>query len=184
MNDPLRPPMRQANYRGQINRAHSPVLAGGTPWATIMLGSLAPVLPVIPAVPVLPPFGFLLLLGWRLVRPGLLPLWAGVPLGLFDDLFSGQPFGSAILLWSLALIAVELVEARFPWRGFLHDWQAAAALIILYIVASAVFSGGKLSVAPLVLGPQILLSILSYPIVAQMIALFDRMRLARIRKIG
>ena len=92
MNDPLRPPMRQANYRGQINRAHSPVLAGGTPWATIMLGSLAPVLPVIPAVPVLPPLGFLLLLGWRLVRPGLLPLWAGVPLGLFDDLFSGQPF--------------------------------------------------------------------------------------------
>lgn len=183
MNDPLRLPMRQANYRGRINQDHSPLLAGGLPWLTIMLGSLAPVLPVIPAVPVLPPMGFMLMLGWRLVRPGLLPLWAGVPLGLFDDLFSGQPFGSAILLWSLALIAIELVEARFPWRRFVHDWQAAASLIMLYITVSAVFSGGKLAIAPYVLGPQILLSIICYPIIAQLVAMLDRVRLARIRKI-
>ena len=66
-----------------------------------------------------------MLLGWRMVRPGLLPLWAGAPLGAFDDLVSGQPFGSAILLWSLAMIAIELIETRFPWRGFWQDWFTA-----------------------------------------------------------
>ncbi len=77
----------------------------------------------------LPPFGFMLLVAWRQVRPGLLPVWAGLPLGLFDDIYSGQPFGSAMLLWSLAMILLELVEARFPWRNFLLDWLVSAVLI-------------------------------------------------------
>ena len=37
---------------------------------------------------------------------------------LFDDLYSGQPFGSAIMLWSIAAIALEIVETRLPWRNF------------------------------------------------------------------
>ncbi len=46
-----------------------------------MLGSLAPLLPIIAAGPVLPPFGFMMLLAWRMVRPGLLPLWIGPAAG-------------------------------------------------------------------------------------------------------
>ena len=38
---------------------------------------------------------------------------------MFDDLFSGQPMGSAMLLWSVAMIALEAIEQRFPWRGYL-----------------------------------------------------------------
>ena len=54
---------------------------------------------------------------WRMLRPGLLPLWAGLPMGLFDDMYSGQPLGSGILLFSLTLIALDLIELRFPWSG-------------------------------------------------------------------
>lgn len=67
--------------------------------ASILAGSLVTLLPVVATVPFLPPFGLLMFLGWRLLRPGALPVWAAAPLGLFDDLVSGQPLGSAVLLW-------------------------------------------------------------------------------------
>ena len=62
------------------------------------------------------------------------PVWAGLPLGFVDDLYSGQPFGSAMLLWSLAMIALEAIETRWPWRSFLLDWFAAAVLTSLYLL--------------------------------------------------
>lgn len=119
------------------------------------------------------------------MRPGLMPMWVGVPLGAFDDLFSGQPFGSAILLWSLTMIALELIETRFPWRGFWQDWFTAGLGILLYIFAAMLVSGATLSL-PLVqtIVPQIALSILLYPLIARMIASADRFRLSRARRIG
>ena len=107
---------------GGINRAPSPVLALATPWFSVMLASLLPSMPMITSAPVLPPLGLMLLLAWSQVRPGLLPIWAGLPLGAFDDLYSGQPFGSAILLWSLVMILLFFIEHRIPWRNFLLDW--------------------------------------------------------------
>ena len=95
----LNPQSRRDPYGSRINRRESLVLAYGLPWATILFGSLTPWLPIIAPAPVLPPFGFLLMLAWRLLRPGLLPPWAGLPLGLFDDLYSGQPMGSGVLLF-------------------------------------------------------------------------------------
>ena len=114
-------------FRKTINRAPSPFLARAVPWLSVMLASLAPTMPLIASAPVLPPLGFMFLLSWRQLRPGLLPVWAGLPLGLFDDLYSGQPFGSAMLTWSLAMIVLDVIEARFPWRSFLFDWAEAAA---------------------------------------------------------
>jgi hypothetical protein len=43
----------------------------------------------------------------------LLPVWAGTLLGLFDDMVSGQPMGSAITLWSITMLALDVIEARF-----------------------------------------------------------------------
>ena len=171
-------------YARRINRSHSPVLAYGLPWLTVMLGSLTPWLPVIAPAPVMPPFGFAILLAWRLLRPGLFPMWAGVPLGLFDDLYSGQPFGSGIFLFSLTLLAIELIELRFPWRGFLLDWAFATLILALYIVVAAMVSGAHLAPVQLtVIVPQLLLSVVIYPVIARLVALLDRLRLTRVRRL-
>ncbi|MFA7586210.1 MAG: rod shape-determining protein MreD [Novosphingobium sp.] len=168
----------------RINRAPSPAFAIATPWVTVMLGSLLPAWPYIASAPVAPPLGLLLLLAWRQGRPGLLPVWAGFPLGAFDDIYSGQPFGSAILLWSLALIAVDVVEARFPWRNFAFDWLEAAVLIPLTMLGSLLLAnaaGGNAS--PKIIIPQMLLALLLYPMIARGVALCDRVRLLPLRRL-
>ncbi len=181
----LAPSARRDAYGSKINRAHSPVLAYGVPWLTSILGSLTPLLPVIAPAPILPPLGFLIMLAWRLARPGLLPMWAGLPLGFINDLYSGQPFGSGILLFSLTMIALELIELRFPWRSFWQDWLIASTFIPIYLLASALFSGAEINLERLpILIPQVLLSVIAFPIVAKMISLLDNMRLTRVRRIG
>ncbi|HEX5643892.1 MAG TPA: rod shape-determining protein MreD [Erythrobacter sp.] len=179
-------PRTKANpYRKRINREPSPLLATGVPYATIILASLLPLLFVADTGPLLPPLGFLMLIGWRLMRPGLLPSWAGLPLGAFDDLVSGQPFGSAILLWSIAMLAIEWLEARMPWRGFWQDWLVAAAAASAYVVVSGVVSGAKLNLALAgAVMPQIGLALVAIPALSGLIAWFDRLRLQRIRKVG
>lgn len=180
----LDPRARSDLYGRRINRAHSPLRARSVPYLSIMLASVVPVLLLADVMPLTPPLGFLLLLGWRIMRPGLLPLWAGAPLGAFDDLISGQPFGSAILLWSLAMIAIELIETRFPWRGFWQDWFTAGVMLTGYGLAAVIVSGAPVTREMLLVAlPQVLLSILLYPIIARMVANLDRFRLARARRI-
>ncbi len=182
MNIRTRGPARRDEYGSRINREHSKVLAYGIPSFSILLGSLFPIFFVATAVPLVPPLGFMMLVSWRLVRPGILPIWAGFPLGLFDDLFSGHPFGSAILLWSLAMIAIELIEARFPWRGFLQDWLTGGFVMVVFLVFAAFLSGGNMG-GPMfkAIVPQILLTLLMLPIVSRLVARLDRLRLTRLR---
>ena len=180
----LNPRARRDPFGRKINRTHSPLLAYGLPWASIMLGSLTPLLPIIAPAPVIPPMGFVMMLAWRLLRPGLLPLWAGIPLGAFDDLFSGQPLGSGILLFSLALFAVELMEARLPWRSFWHDWLTASVILTCYIAAAALISGAKITPIQLTLIlPQVIVSIVLFPVFARFVALLDGLRLLRVRRV-
>jgi len=184
--DRLDPPMQHRAYgSGGINRVESPWRARSVHYVTIMLGSLLPIFVLADVMPIAPPLGFVMFLGWRLMRPGLMPLWVGVPLGAFDDLFSGQPFGSAILLWSVTMIVIEAIETRFPWRGFWQDWFTASVGIVTYILIAMLVSGAVLS-PPLFVAavPQIILSILLYPVISRLIAWFDRFRLSRSRRIG
>jgi rod shape-determining protein MreD len=181
----LDPRSRADMYGLRINRAPSPLRARSVPYLSIMAGSLLPVLLIADLMPISPFFGFLMLLGWRMVRPGLLPLWAGAPLGAFDDLVSGQPFGSAILLWSLAMIVMEVIETRFPWRGFWQDWFTAGVIAIIYWFAALIVSGASVTPEMLMAAvPQVLLSVLLYPIIARLVAGLDRFRLARARKLN
>jgi rod shape-determining protein MreD len=180
----LRLPLPTDRLRKRINRAPSPLLARSVPWITIMLGSLVPAWLVIASAPLLPPFGFLMLIAWRQLRPGLLPVWVGLPLGLFDDLYSGQPLGNAVMLWSLAVIALDMVEARLPWRNFITEWLMAAGLISAYILLSlgiANLTGGSTPV--LVILPQIVLSIFLYPLIGRLAAACDRFRLLPFREV-
>lgn len=182
MIDWMNPKSRSDQYGRRINRDHSPVLSTALPYLTIMLGSFLPSLVLTATFPFIPPVGYLVFLGWRVMRPGLLPMWAGLPLGAFDDLFSGQPFGSGILLWSITMIGFELLEMRFPWRGFLHDWFAAIFATSTYILLAIAISGAAPQVHHLIGAlPQILLSALLYPIIARMIDWLDRIRLTRVK---
>ena len=179
------PSARSDRYGKKINRDHSPVLIHGIPWLTVILGSFTPILPLIAAAPILPPIGLLFMIAWRLLRPGLLPLWAGFPFGLIDDLYSGQPFGSGILLFSCALIALDLMENRFPWRNFWQNWMTASLVLAPYLLVAAILSGSSPSLALFAVTlPQILLSILLFPIIISIAALLDRIRLLRVRRIG
>lgn len=180
----MEPRARSDAYGSRINRSHSPLIANVIPWISILLGSLIPIFAIAAALPMVPPLGFLALLGWRLVRPGLLPVWAGFPLGLFDDLFSGQPFGFAILFWSASLLAIEFVELRWPWRGFWQDWFTASLLVSLYLITGWLLSGASPTLPSLIaLIPQLLFSILAFPIIARVIARLDRLRLMRWKRL-
>lgn len=169
---------RSAPPRSRINRAPSPLVARSLPWLTVMLASLLPGWIMIASAPVLPPLGFLFFVSWQQLRPGLLPVWAGLPLGIFEDLFSGQPFGSAVLLWSLSAIVLEAIETWLPWRNFLTEWLVAIGLIVAYIVFSlalANIAGASASLHVVV--PQIVISVLSFPLVGLVVAKLDRIRL-------
>lgn len=171
--------------RKRINRAPSPLLALSLPWIVIALMSVLTTIMVIASAPVMPPLGFLAYIAWRQLRPGLLPVWAGLPLGLIDDLYSGQPFGSAVMLWSLAAIMLDVVETRLPWRNFITEWIVAAVLIALYICSSLVLANLAVAKTPILfIVPQICISILVYPLVGRAIALFDRIRLMPITDVG
>ncbi|WP_246844937.1 rod shape-determining protein MreD [Altererythrobacter sp. TH136] len=181
----LSPRARRDRYGSKINRTHSPALAYAVPWLSVMIGSLLPQLLIASAVPLLPPLGFVLLLSWRLVRPGLFPVWAGFPLGMFDDLFSGQPFGSAVLLWSLTMLGIELLETRFPWRGFVQNWIAASVIVIAYLFLAALASGAAISGTTLLaLVPQLVVTLVLIPLISRSVAALDRFRLTRVRILG
>ena len=171
--------------RKRINRAPSPILSRGVPWASVMLLSLVPFGPLFASAPIVPPLAFMALLAWRMLRPGMLPVWAGAPLGAFDDLYSGQPFGSAVLLWSCAMLAIELVDVRLRWRGFLQDWALAAGLIAAYLLLATLISNMTGGAAPLrTILPQISLSLIAHPLVTRLIAALDRLRLLPLMKVG
>lgn len=173
---------RRSSLQREINQAPSPLIAVAVPLFSVLLASLAPVLPLVASAPVMPPLGFMVMLAWFQLRPGLFPVWAGFPLGLFDDLFSGQPFGSAMLLWSLAAIFVDLLEHHFPWRGVSHEWLVGAGLIAVFLFAQVAIvdaAGGR--VHPLIVLPQLVVSVLLYPLVARAVGALDRLRLVRVR---
>lgn len=170
--------------RPRINRAPSPLLATTVPWLLVILGSLSPIWPVIASAPLVPPFGFIFLVAWQQLRPGIFPVWAGLPLGIVDDLYSGQPFGCAVLLWSMAMIGLDLIERRIPWRNVLHNWMVASAIIAGYLVAALLITnvaGGATRLAVIV--PQIAIAVLVYPLAARLVGAADRFRLIQIRPV-
>ena len=162
----------------KLGRSPSNFRLAGTPVITVLLGSSITILPVIAQAPVMPPLGLLLLLSWRLLRPELWRAWIGVPLGLFDDIMSGQPIGSAMFLWTVMLIGIDAIEHRMVWRSYRQDWLIAAAAII-FCVAGGVFSaritgGGDIKLE--LVAPQMLWTILLFPFVVRQCARIDRWR--------
>lgn len=131
---PLRRPFNEASDRTAMRFA---------PALSVLGGSALTLWPIIASVQILPPFGLLMLLGWRLTRAESLRVWAPLPLGLFDDLVSGQPLGSAMVLWTLCFIMIDLIDQRVVYRDFWQDWLVAggaigACLLLGRLVASPI----------------------------------------------
>ena len=83
------------------------------------------------------------------------------------------------------MIALDLIEVRFPWRGFWQDWGVAALCIAIYLFLAAILSGTLLSPIQLTLIlPQLAVSVMIFPIVAKIASLLDRVRLTRVRRVA
>ena len=153
-----------------------PAAAWAIPAASIVAGSLLTVLPMIATFPVLPPLGLMVLLAWRLLRPETVRPWTPIPFAFFDDLVSGQPMGSAILLWTVSLLIIDLLDQRLMSRDFWQDWVLASGAIAFCL------SIGRLIATPLaahvdtLLLFQVIASVLLYPFVARLVAWLDRKR--------
>jgi rod shape-determining protein MreD len=154
------------------------IRAGAVPIVTTMAGSACVLFPVIASWPALPPFGLLMLLAWRLMRPELWHAWIGLPLGLFDDLVSGQTIGTAVFLWTSILLILDFLDAQLLWRDYWVDWLMAAIAIIATISGGYWLSGLDSGHASLVIAvPQMILSILCFPLTVRLCRVLDKWRL-------
>jgi rod shape-determining protein MreD len=141
---------------------------------SVVLGSMMTLLPVITTVPVLPPFGLLMLLSWRLLRGDSMKVWMPVPLGFVDDMFSGQPLGSAMLLWSAAVLMIDILDTRLVWRDFWQDWLLASGAIGFVLIAGRLVAtpfGAHVDTALLL---QIFISAVLFPVTTRFCAWLDR----------
>lgn len=137
------------------------------------------VVPLVTTQAVLPDLGLALLIAWRIYRPDMLAPWAGLPLGIIADILTGQPVGISATVWPAILLALALIEPRFPMRDMRMDWLISAAMIALakifdwQLFALAHFT---LPFAPVVL--NIISTILFFPLTARLAAWMERKWLA------
>ncbi|MGB5483413.1 rod shape-determining protein MreD [Parasphingorhabdus sp.] len=165
--------------QSRIGRQPSQLRIKLVPPITVVLGSMITALPIITDYPILPPMGLLAVLAWRLIRPGFWPVWAGFPLGLIDDIFSGQPFGSAVLLWSVVFIFLEAIDRKAVSRDYWQDWLIASIATVFVLIGGMLIVDFQTNMLRLdLLVPQMLLSILLYPFVARLIGAVDNWRVA------
>jgi len=150
------------------------------PVLSTLLGSATALLPFVVSAPVLPPLGLLMVLAWRLLRPEMWPAWVALPLGLADDLLSGAQIGSAMTLWTITFLAIDVADHRPMWRDYWLDWGLAGIAIMFCTLGAWALEGFAEGVGllwPVV--PQIALAILVFPAVARLCARLDRWRLTR-----
>ena len=160
-----------SQVRGPFDEAPDRSFQRFVPAISVVAASALTLWPFVASIPFLPPFGLLMLLGWRLTKPESLRIWAPLPLGLFDDLVSGQPLGNAMLFWTLCFFMVDLIDQRVVFRDFWQDWLIAAGSIGFCLIM------GRLVASPIgahvdtVLLSQIVIAILLFPLAARICAM-------------
>jgi rod shape-determining protein MreD len=150
------------------------------PIFTTLAACLLDLLPIVAEQPLIPDFAFLVLIAWRLLRPEIWTAQTALPLGLFNDLVAGHPIGQSMALWTLIFLAFDLADTRTGWRDYWLDWLLASIAILFHSAGGwyvARMMGAHLDFVIVV--PQILLSLLAYPLVARTVLGLDRWRLSR-----
>jgi rod shape-determining protein MreD len=164
--------------RSRIGRVPSPLQRAAVPIVMTMVASMITLLPMISTAPILPPFGLVVLLAWRTIHRTIWPAWIGLPLGLWDDLFSGQVIGSAMMMWTISLFFLDIADRRMVWRDVWQEWGLTAMLctaVLLCQLWAAHATGGGTNA--LLLLPQMLITIFAFPPVARLCAAVDEWRL-------
>jgi rod shape-determining protein MreD len=157
-----------------------PMRTVAVPILSTLAGSAMGILPIIATEPIVPPFGLMMLLAWRLLRPELWPSWAALPLGLADDLLSGHYLGTAMMLWTLAFLVLEWVDQVLVWRDGLIEWGIASVAILIIGIGCWALSQPSDSITSLfTVVPQTVGAILLFPAVLRITAGLDRWRLRR-----
>ena len=154
--------------------------AGLIPAASVVAASLLAALPIVSVSGWYPDFGYLVLISWRMLRADAFPAWWAAPLGLINDLFTGFPIGFSIALWSVTMLALDLIDRRTMWRDYWIEWLLAAVLLTLGQLAQwriAAVVGAEPPFIAIV--PAILISILVFPLSAWAVSRIDRLRLGR-----
>ena len=91
---------------------------------------------------------------------------------------SGHPLGTAIFLWSMVMMAIEILDARLMWRDYWHDWLIAIGAAFVFLAGGTLFGWLSGNGSPLFLIlPQLVWSTLLYPIIVRVIAWIDRWRM-------
>ena len=150
------------------------------PIASTILACSLVLLPIVVSTPIVPDFAFLVLIAWRLLRPEMWSARIALPLGFYNDLIAGHPIGQSMALWTLTFLAFDLLDSRVLFRDYWMDWFFASLAIIFYVSSSWFVShmmGSETEFSVMV--PQLVASILTFPLVARLVLALDRWRLAR-----
>jgi rod shape-determining protein MreD len=165
--------------RQRIGREPAP-FAGYVPAITVIAASLLAALPIVSTSGWYPDFGYMVLISWRLLRADPWPAWWGAPLGFVNDLFTGNPIGFSIALWSLTMLALDLIDRRTMWRDYWIEWGLAAVFLTLdeWLQWRIAALGGARVPFPAMV-PPLLISICVFPFAAWIVSRVDRWRLGR-----
>jgi len=150
------------------------------PAASVMAASLLSALPIMSMSGWFPDFGFLMLIGWRLLRGDAWPAWWAAPLGFFNDLATGAPIGFSVAVWTAAMLALDLADRRTMWRDYWLEWALAALLLLGSEAAEwrvAQVMGASLPF--MTVFPPFLIAVLAFPIAGWIVTRLDRWRLGR-----
>ena len=167
---------------GSNRRIGQAPIAGAAlvPAASVVAGSVLATLPIVVQNGWFPDFGFLVLIAWRLFRADVWPAWWAAPLGLVNDLVSGYPIGLSVTVWTVSILALDLLDRRTIWRDYWVEWGLAALLILFSEAAQwqvASWVGARVPFSAMI--PPLVISIAAFPVAAWVVSRLDRWRVGR-----
>lgn len=158
-----------------------PVIASEyIPAITVVVAIFLAALPIVSTSGWFPDFGFLVLIAWRLLRSDVWPSWWAAPLGLLNDLVSGQPLGLSVTIWTASMLALDIIDRRTIWRDYWIEWALASLLILFNEAAQwqvAAWNGARVPFSAMI--PPLVLSIVTFPVAAWIVGRVDRWRSGR-----
>ena len=172
----VRDALASSHRIGQGPIAGAPLVPAGSVVGASLLASL----PIVVESGWFPDFGFLMLIAWRLLRADVWPAWWAAPLGLLNDLLTGYPIGLSVTVWTLSMLALDLVDRRTIWRDYWIEWALAALLILFNEAAQwqvAAWMGAPVPFTAMI--PPIIISIAAFPVAAWIVGRLDRWRSGR-----